>query len=231
MGDAHYRMLVRAAVVLTAVWIGWTFYDSGPGESTVTGRELAAADRYLEDGAFEQALGIFSQVYARQPDNLGALRGKAQALMRIGIRRAADAERLDPTTQQAEIARLRQESTTQLRQALGYYDEAVERELTAGVNERNRRALGVALANRGILKDQLGEYRGALADYREGLRLEPGLAEGPGFLTRFLRNQPQPPPSIADRARYLAAQLAKPEAERLMRIPEQDHRQRAYRFE
>jgi hypothetical protein len=37
-----------------------------------------------------------------------------------------------------------------------------------------------------------------------------------------LRNQPEAPPTIADRAAYLRAELAKPESERLLRMPELD---------
>ncbi|WP_435685082.1 hypothetical protein [Sedimenticola selenatireducens] len=231
MGEKTYRVLRYTAIVLTVGWIGWTLYDSGPGESTALGRELAAAGRYLEDGELEQALGLFSRISTEQPDNIGALRGKAQALMRIGIRQSVDAGRLNPAKQAFEIDRLQRESNQQLRLALALYDQSIDRETARGTTESNRRALGVAFANRGILKDQLGDYAGALSDYREGLRLEPELAEGPGFLTRFLRNQSERPPSIADRARYLAEQLAKPPAERLMRVPEQDHQQRAYLLE
>lgn len=231
MDEPRYRLLRRTAIVLTIAWVGWTLYDSGPADSTANGRELAAAGRYLEDGEFEQALGIFSRIHARDPDNLGALRGKAQSLMRLGIHQAAEAGRLDPTAQTLEIARLQRESAEQLQQALRLYNLSIERETDAGITSANQRTLGVAFANRGILKDQMGDYRGALADYRQGLSLEPELADGPGWLTRFLRNQPQRPPSIADRARYLAEQLARPETERLMRVPEQDSRQRPYRFE
>lgn len=231
MDEKTYRVLRYTAIVLTIAWVGWTLYDSSPGESSAGSRELAAAGRYLEDGQFEQALGIFSKISLEQPDNTGALRGKAQALMRIGIRHAVEAARLNPVAQSAEIARLQQESRQQLQQALALYDQSIAREAVRGLAGENRRAQGVALANRGILKDQLGDYPGALADYREGLRLEPELAEGPGLLTRFLRNQAERPPSIADRANYLAEQLAKPEAERLMRVPEQDSRQRAYLLE
>ncbi|WP_428603779.1 tetratricopeptide repeat protein [Sedimenticola sp.] len=230
MDESRYRTLRRVAVVLTIAWIGWTLYDGRPIASTATSRELAAADRYLEDGEFQQALSSFNRVYAQDPDNLGALRGQAQAWMRLGMQRAQQASQLDPARQQ-EIDRLRSESVQQLAQALTLYDKAIEGERVAGVSESNRRAQGVALANRGILKDRLGDYRGALADYRAGLELEPELAEGPGWLTRFLRNQSQRPPTVADRARYLAEQLAKPEAERVMRNPELDNRQRAYRLD
>ena len=60
------------------------------------------------------------------------------------------------------------------------------------------------------------------------LELDPELAEGPSWLTRFLRNQADAPPTIADRARYLRAELAKPESERVLRVPEHDAQQRPY---
>jgi hypothetical protein len=76
----------------------------------------------------------------------------------------------------------------------------------------------------------MGDYRGALDDYEKALALEPEVAEGPGFLTRFLRKQAEKPPTVADRARYLREQLAKPETERLLRLPEKDEQQRPYKL-
>jgi tetratricopeptide (TPR) repeat protein len=83
-----------------------------------------------------------------------------------------------------------------------------------------------AYANRGILNDRTAHYQEALSDYRKALELNPELAEGPGLLWRFLRNIPDKPPTIADRADYLEAELKKPEEERLLRIPEIDAQQR-----
>jgi tetratricopeptide (TPR) repeat protein len=107
----------------------------------------------------------------------------------------------------------------------GRYDEA----LTA-YDEAIARApdFGATYANRGILLDTIGRHEAALADYTQALELDPKLAEGPHWLTRFLRNQPAPPPTIADRAAYLRAELAKPEAERVLRNPELDAKQRPY---
>ncbi|MDZ7804627.1 hypothetical protein [Thiohalophilus sp.] len=39
----------------------------------------------------------------------------------------------------------------------------------------------------------------------------PELADGPSWITRFLHLQPEKPPTIDDRARYLKEQLALPE--------------------
>ena len=103
-------------------------------------------------------------------------------------------------------------------EALAVYDEALAR----------APEFGATYANRGILLDTMGRHEQALADYTRALELDPKLAEGPSWLTRFLRNQPAPPPTIADRAAYLRAELAKPEAERVLRLPEVDQRQRPY---
>ena len=86
-----------------------------------------------------------------------------------------------------------------------------------------------AYADRGILNDRSGQYEAALDDYRKALKLNPELAEGPGWFWRFLRNIPDPPPTIADRADYLEEELKKPESERLIRVPELDSKQRMYK--
>lgn len=105
-------------------------------------------------------------------------------------------------------------------QAMSSFDQAIAREPE----------FAPTYANRGILRDRLGDYPGAIADYETALRLDPELADGPGWLTRFLRNQAQRPPTIADRAAYLKAELAKPDAERVLSRPEEDSRQRPYRL-
>ena len=86
-----------------------------------------------------------------------------------------------------------------------------------------------AFANRGILHDRMGLSEKALGDYRRALALDATLADGPGWITRFFRKQPQAPPTIRDRAAYLAEQLRKPAAERLLQVPELDSAQRSYK--
>ncbi len=103
-------------------------------------------------------------------------------------------------------------------EALAAFDEAIRRDPSTGAT----------YANRGILLDRMGRHREALADYERALELDPRLAEGPDWLTRFLRNQAERPPTIADRARYLREQLALPEERRLLRVPELDAGQRPY---
>ena len=106
-----------------------------------------------------------------------------------------------------------------LAEALAVYDEAIARAPDfAGT-----------YANRGILLDTMGRHEEALVDYTKALQLDPSIADGPHWLTRFLRNQAEPPPTVADRAAYLRAELAKPEGERLLIVPEIDQQQRPYK--
>jgi tetratricopeptide (TPR) repeat protein len=87
---------------------------------------------------------------------------------------------------------------------------------------------GGTYANRGILYDRMGRYREAVADYKKALKLDSSVGDGPGWLVRFLRNEPKAPPTVADRLAYLEEELAKPEARRVMRVPEVDAKQRPY---
>ena len=113
------------------------------------------------------------------------------------------------------------------RHMLGRHEEAL-----ALYNEAIGRDPGFAAtyANRGITLDTMGRHEAALRDYEKALELDPHLADGPHWLTRFLRNQPERPPTIADRAAYLRAELAKPEGERVLRVPEVDAQQRPYKL-
>nr|VFK65869.1 MAG: Tetratricopeptide repeat-containing protein [Candidatus Kentron sp. UNK]VFK69626.1 MAG: Tetratricopeptide repeat-containing protein [Candidatus Kentron sp. UNK] len=105
------------------------------------------------------------------------------------------------------------------RRALRVFDEAIAREPE----------FANTWANRGIVHDRMGQYEKALADYERALRLDPAIADGPHWMTRFLRLQATAPPTIADRARYLRAQLALPVERRLLRNPEEDDKQRPYK--
>ena len=105
------------------------------------------------------------------------------------------------------------------REALLAFDEAIARDPE----------FSGSYANRGILYDRMGEHENALADYERAMAMDGSVAEGPGWMTRFLRLQPEKPPTIADRARYLREQLAKPESERILQVPEEDQAQRPYK--
>jgi tetratricopeptide (TPR) repeat protein len=87
----------------------------------------------------------------------------------------------------------------------------------------------VYYANRGIALDRLGKFTAALASYEKALTLDNEVGSGPNWLVRFLRNQPEKPPGIAERAQYLRAQLALPAEERVLTVPEIDEQQRPYK--
>jgi tetratricopeptide (TPR) repeat protein len=192
MRDSQYRALMTVAALMTAAWIGWSFYDGMLKEGNPGDADYLAGSTAFEDGHYGKALKDFDSALDTDPGHLHALRGRAMSLMQLG--------RLD--------------------QALAEFDAVVAVEPDSGPT----------IANRGILHDRMGHYRLALADYELALRLAPELVDGPGWLTRFLRKQPERPPTIADRARYLRAELAKPESERVMRNPEQDANQRPYKM-
>jgi hypothetical protein len=46
-----------------------------------------------------------------------------------------------------------------------------------------------------------------------------------------MRNIDEKPPTIKDRAEYLEAELAKPESERLLKVPSEDEKQRMYKID
>ncbi len=104
-------------------------------------------------------------------------------------------------------------------EAVQIYDELIAQQPDVAAN----------YANRGIALDRMGQYTEALASYEKAVSLDAETGDGPHWLTRLLRNQPEKPPGIADRAAYLREQLALPAADRLLRVPEMDDAQRPYK--
>ena len=96
------------------------------------------------------------------------------------------------------------------------------------VDATGRGVLAAAYANRGIVHDRQGEYAKALEDYIGALKVDEGAVEGPGVIHKILYGSDRVS-TVRDRARYLHEQLQKPEAERVMRIPELDARQRMHK--
>ena len=91
-------------------------------------------------------------------------------------------------------------------------------------------SLAVAYADRGHPARPHGPARlgrPRVQDYRRALALDPRLADGPGWLWRFLRNIPERPPTIADRAAYLEGRAAQA-ARRAPAAPAGDRRAAAH---
>ena len=164
-----------------------------------------------------------SMISPRQPGDMAYLEGNT--LFEDGeYDRALDKydEALDIVPDHIHALRGRARSLMQLgqsAQALATFNTAIALEPE----------FAASYANRGILHDRMGRYEMAIEDYERAIELDPEIAEGPHWLTRFLRNQPEKPPGIAERAAYLRKELTKPEGERLLRLPEVDAEQRSYK--
>lgn len=191
MDDPVYRILKVTALLLGAIFLGWMIWGGLLQEQVPGEKAYEAANRYFEDGLYQQALEHYEAALQEDPQLLPAMRGQARSLMQMG----------------------------RTQEALATFNEVIEQEPDFPVN----------YANRGILHDRMGNYQQAIADYEKSIELDAEMVEGPNWLTRFLRLQPEKPPSVADRAAYLRQELAKPESERLLRVPEEDAKQRTYK--
>ena len=108
---------------------------------------------------------------------------------------------------------------------LGRYNEGIA---TIERAIRLEPANGGNYAIRGIILDRTGRHELAMADYQKSLELDPDVAHGMPWLDRLLYNIQERPPTVADRLEYLKQQMALPESERVLRVPEIDERQRPY---
>jgi tetratricopeptide (TPR) repeat protein len=201
MDDRLTRALKVVAVVLAVAFVGWAVYDKFFGSVAPGDMAYHAGNRAFEDGNYQRAAEEYRAALQEHPDHVHALRGLARSLHLAG----------------------------QHDEALVLYDEAIARTPEQPEDEGERVALAATYANRGILLDTMGRHEEALADYTRALEVDRETAKGPHWLTRFLRNQPEAPPTIADRAAYLRAEFAKPESERVLRVPEIDAQQRPYK--
>jgi tetratricopeptide (TPR) repeat protein len=163
--------------------------------------EVRQGDILLTDGNYQAALERFDKALTLSPDHRGALMGKAIAYLQSEHRLEAEA------------------TFTHLIDVLG--------RKTAG-DPSARDVLAGAYANRGILYDRSGRYEQALADYRRALATDAAAVKGPGVIDRVLYGNAHPS-TVRDRADYLERQLALPESERLLRVPNLDGLQRMYK--
>ncbi|MEJ2529043.1 MAG: tetratricopeptide repeat protein [Gammaproteobacteria bacterium] len=126
MDEKLYKTLVRVAIAITLIWIGFSIYDGFLKEGAPGAQSVQAAAKYLEDGRNEDALREYESQLKENPDNVYAMRGKAQALMQMG------------------------ESD----QALNVYDRAISLEPDFGVTYANRGILRDRMGDyKGALSD------------------------------------------------------------------------------
>ncbi len=198
------RFTVLAAAVLAIAALAVAFshgvVDAPPGDYATR-----RGDQRLADREWANAAAWFDKALAEAPDHAGAAMGKAIALLNMGEADAAE----------AAFSRL--------------IDRLNERTAAGGeAAQRWRGMLAAAHANRGIIRDRAGRSAEALADYRAALTIDAGAVSGPGITQRIISGNAHPS-SVAKRAAFLERQLALPEAERRLLIPEVDARQRMHR--
>ena len=221
MDKRLYRFLKWTAILFTLAWVGWSFYDSMISPRNPGDMAYLEANKLFEDGAYQRALDKYGEALNADPDHIHAMRGRARSLMQLGRVEQALAA-FDAAISLEPDFGATYANRGILRDRLGRYEKAVEdytRALAAFDAAISREPdFGATYANRGILRDRLGRYEKAVEDYTRALELDAELADGPHWLTRFLRNQPQKPPGIAERAAYLREQLAKPANERVLLV-------------
>jgi tetratricopeptide (TPR) repeat protein len=200
------RTIVRFAVLLLVAGFAlvtvWSMVKPYLFNAPPGDYEVRQGDILLTDDKYDAAIERFEAALAISPEHRGALMGKAIAYLQSN--RAAEAE--------ATFAHL---------------IEVLSRTLAAD-DATGRGVLSGAYANRGILHDRLGRYDAALADYERALAIDAEAVEGPGLFHRILYGNTHPA-TVRQRAEYLRHQLALPESDRLLRVPELDARQRMYK--
>ena len=163
--------------------------------------EVRQGDILLGDKKFDEALERFNAALEKAPDHRGALMGRAIVFLQTS--RYAEAE--------AEFTHLIDNLTATVAP-----DDPTGIAVLAG-----------AYANRGIMYDRMGQYEKALKDYVNALKIDEGAIEGPGLVDKILYSAS--PSTVRKRAIYLHQQLALPEEERLLHVPELDAQQRMYK--
>ena len=164
--------------------------------------EVQQGDILLTDDKYDEALAAFDRALEESPDHRGALMGRALVFMKSGRGREAVAE-------------------------LTYLIDFLQRSLEPD-DLTGRATLAAAYANRGILHDRAARYEKALVDYVAALKIDEESVSGPGLVDKVLYGTPNAS-TVRKRAEYLIEQLALPEGQRLLRVPEIDAEQRIYK--
>ena len=164
--------------------------------------EVRQGDILLGDGDYDQALDRFNAALAVSPDHRGALIGRALTFLQAGRHVLAESE---------------------FTYLIDFLQKNLQSDDITGIA-----VYAAAYSNRGILYDRTGRYEEALADYIQALNIDEGAIDGPGIVDKVIYGTPRPA-TVRQRAIYLQQQLALPEDQRILRIPEMDAEQRMYK--
>lgn len=155
----------------------------------------------LEDGLYDEALAHFNTALEEMPNHRGAVMGRAIVF--------SETERYD-------------EALAEFTYLIDYLEDTLTEDDPTG-----RGVLAAAYANRGRVHDLQGEYEKALDDYVAALNTDEETVS-PGLVHKILYGGGAES-SVRKRAQYIYEQLQLPEEERVLRIPELDDKQRAYK--
>lgn len=195
------RFIILMAVATVVMFSFWAVVRSYV-QTPEGDYEVRQGDIMLGDGDNDAAIERFNAALAVSPDHRGALIGRALAFLQAG--RHVEAE--------SEFTYL-----------IDYLQKNLQSDDITGVA-----VFAAAYANRGILYDRTGRYEKALADYIQALRIDEGAIDGPAIVDRVIYGTPRPA-TVRKRALYLQRQLALPEEQRILQIPEKDDEQRMYK--
>ncbi|MGF1639768.1 MAG: tetratricopeptide repeat protein [Rhodospirillales bacterium] len=195
------RFIILMAVATFVMFSVWAAFR-GYFEAVPGDYEVRQGDILLGDRKYDQALERFTAALDAAPDHRGALMGRAIAFLESGRHEEAEAE---------------------FTYLIDFLTHNVAPDDATGIG-----VLAGAYANRGILYDRTERYEKALADYTRAIEIDEGAVEGPDLVHRILYVRPKPA-TVSRRAEYLRQQLALPEGERLLRIPELDAEQRMHK--
>ncbi|MEE3050391.1 MAG: tetratricopeptide repeat protein [Pseudomonadota bacterium] len=212
-GFTDPRVLRRFIILMALLTFGgFTFWavsgsylQAPPGDY-----EVRQGDILFGDGKFDAALERFDVALEKSPDHRGALMGRA--LVYLQAERYIEAE--------AEFTYL-----------IKFLKANLEPDDITGIA-----VYAAAYANRGTMYNRLGcrpggtsqHFEKALADYIQALNIDEGAIEGPNLVDRIIYGTPRPS-TIRLRAVYMVKQMALPEPERLLCVPEKDAEQRMYK--
>jgi len=160
--------------------------------------ETEVCDIRLKDKLYAQALVAANTALEKTKDHRGALMCKA--LVFISQKKYTKA-------------------TEELDYLIIFLEKNIENDDKTGTG-----TLAAAYANRGIIKDRIKNYQGALVDYIKALGIDHEAVAGPGLGTIIL-NYKFKSSSVRDRALYLNDQLQLPEDQRVLSIKELDEGQ------
>ncbi len=199
------RVLRRFIFLMALLTLGgFLFWTIAPGyfDRPPGNYETETGTLRLEDGLYDQAMAHFDKALLEQENHRGALMGRALVYMQT--------DRND-------------EALAALDHLIAFLSGSLTDDDKTG-----RGVLAAAHANRGILLDRVARYEEALESYIQALNTDAGAVEGPGVIDKILHDSDRIS-TVRKRALYLQEQLKLPAAERVLRIPELDERQRMHK--